>query len=126
MFEGVDTSTLAGVITTAVLGLAGVAAGMRKWYVSWVSDRTDIVHQETNQAVVKLLRDQVDFLHNTNRELSEEVHKLRILNNDLARESAELRKEMYLLQTENATLKIELEELRRQIQKLTELLKPRV
>lgn len=123
MFEGIDTSTAAGLVTAFVLGLAGVATGLRKWYVAWISDRTDIVNSTASQTVVSLLNDQIKFLGESNREFSEEIHKLRVLNTQLSQESSDLKHQMYILQHENATLKIEITELRVQVDRLTQLLK---
>ena len=123
MFDGLDTSTTAGLVGAFVLGLAGVATGLRKWYVAWISDRTDIVNSTASQTVVSLLNEQIKFLGASNHEFSEEIAKLRILNAQLSRESADLQNQMYVLQKENATLKAEILELRHQVQKLTDLLK---
>lgn len=123
MFEGIDTSTAAGVVTAFVLGLAGVATGLRKWYVSWIGDRTDIVNSTASQTVVSLLNEQIKFLGTSNHEFSEEIAKLRVLNSQLSRESADLQNQMYVLQKENATLKIEIIELRVQVDRLSALLK---
>ena len=90
-----DITTLIGYIFSALTGIAGWLVGRRKQQNDFITD----------------LQSSINLLAEKNRELLDEVIRLRQQNAELLSNQDEMKKEMATLRKENAGLKKEVEEL---------------